>query len=168
MDLFMLRHAVAVERGTPGYRRDRDRPLTPEGEKKMRRIAKGLQALDLRFDAILSSPFVRAKRTAEIVAELFQAEDHLVFTDALAVGGDHRALIKELQSRFSMARSVLLVGHEPSLSTLISILLDGDSSLSITLKKGGVCKLSVNTLTYGRCATLEWLLAPNLLSHIRL
>jgi phosphohistidine phosphatase len=164
MDLFILRHAVAVECGTPGYRRDRDRPLTPEGEKKMRRIAKGLQALDV----ILSSPFVRAKRTAEIVAELFQAEDHLVFTDALAVGGDHCVLIKELQSHFSKSRSILLVGHEPSLSTLISILLGGDSQLPITLKKGGVCKLSVDTLTDGRCATLEWLLTPNVLRHMRL
>jgi phosphohistidine phosphatase len=167
MDLYMLRHAIAVERGTPGYKRDRDRPLTLEGEKKMRRIAKGLQTLELSFDAILSSPFMRAKQTAEIVAELFQAEDHLAFTDALAVGGEHRALIKELQSRFSRARSILLVGHEPSLSTLICTLLGGDSSLSIMLKKGGVCKLSIDALSYGRCATLEWLLVPNLLMRIR-
>lgn len=167
MDLYLLRHAIAVERGTPGYRRDRDRPLTPEGEKKMRRIARGLQALELSFDAILSSPFVRARQTAEIVAALFRAEDRLAFTDALAVGGDHQALIRELQDRSSNARGVLLVGHEPSLSTLISTLLGGGPSLSIMLKKGGVCKLSVDSLTYGRCATMEWLLAPNHLARIR-
>jgi phosphohistidine phosphatase len=167
MDLYLLRHAIAVERGTPGYRRDRDRPLTPEGEKKMRRIARGLQALELSFDVILSSPFVRARQTAEIVAKLFQTEDRLVFTDALAVGGDHQALIRELQDRYSKAGDVLLVGHEPSLSILISTLLGGGASLSIMLKKGGACKLSVDSLAYGRCATLEWLLAPNQLTRIK-
>jgi phosphohistidine phosphatase len=166
-DLYLLRHAIAVERGTAGYRRDRDRPLTPEGEKKMRRIARGLQALELPFDAILSSPFVRARQTAEIVAALFQAEDRLAFTEALAVGGDHQALIGEIQDRYTKARSLLLVGHEPSLSILISTLLGGDSSFSIVLKKGGVCKLSIDSLRYGRCATLEWLLAPGQLTRIR-
>jgi phosphohistidine phosphatase len=165
--LYLLRHAIAVERGTPGYRRDRDRPLTLEGEKKMRRIARGLQALELSFDVILSSPFVRAKQTAEIVAARFQAEDRLAFTDALAVGGDHQVLIRELQDRYAQARSLLLVGHEPSLSILISTLLGGDSSLFVVLKKGGVCKLSIDSLKYGRCATLEWLLAPNQLTRMR-
>jgi len=58
------------------------------------------------------------------------------------------------------------VGHEPSLSGLASMLLSGDPALSITLKKGGICKLSVETLQYGRCATLDWLLSPAQLVEI--
>jgi len=54
----------------------------------------------------------------------------------------------------------LLVGHEPYLSELISLLVAGDSSLCVVMKKGGLCKLSVETLKHGRCACLEWLLTP--------
>ena len=60
MDLYIQRHAIAVERGTGSYKTDSQRPLTDKGAKKMHRIAKGMQALRLSFDGILSSPFVRA------------------------------------------------------------------------------------------------------------
>ncbi len=167
MDLYLLRHAIAVLRGTPGYRDDSKRALTREGIKKMRRIADGMVSLDLEFDAILSSPFRRARETAEIVAKRFHARSVLSFEDALAVGGDHRVLIDRLNNEYGSCRSVLLVGHEPSLSSLISFLLAGDPGLSITLKKGGLCKLVIESLSYGRCATLEWLLAPRQLIRVR-
>ncbi len=54
----------------------------------------------------------------------------------------------------------MLVGHEPYLSTLISLLLSGDGGLQVEMKKGGLCKLSVESLKHGRCAKLEWLLTP--------
>jgi phosphohistidine phosphatase len=59
-----------------------------------------------------------------------------------------------------MRDSLLLVGHEPDLSNLISWLLSGDISLSIIMKKGGLCCLSVDELVAGKCATLEWLMSP--------
>jgi len=167
MDIYLLRHAIAVERGTPGYERDSDRELTPKGAKRMRRVARGMLAMELSFDVILSSPFARAKKTAEIVADVFDAHKSLEFTDTLAVGGDPEELIKLIEEKYDAAERVLLVGHEPYMSSLISLLLAGDKSVNVTMKKGGLCKLSVDVLRYGQCAILEWLLAPSQMILIR-
>jgi phosphohistidine phosphatase len=167
MDLFVLRHAIAVERGTPGFKDDSQRPLTEKGEKKMKQIAEGMLALELSFDIILSSPFVRAKQTAGIVADVFRAKKKLEFTPHLGVGGDPKRLIGLINAKHGSDSSILLVGHEPYLSNLISILIAGSNDLSITMKKGGLSKLIVATLCYGRCASLEWLLMPWQLTRIR-
>lgn len=161
--LFLLRHGIAVERDPTERGRDSQRPLTAEGEQKVRAIAKELRRRKIEFDVILSSPFVRALRTAEIVAEVFDAGGHLEVCDALAVGGDPASLVRRLQRRHAKAAAVLLVGHEPYLSELASVLLTGDRQMSLTLKKGGVCKLSATRFRFGRCATLEWLLTPRML-----
>jgi phosphohistidine phosphatase len=166
MNLFLLRHAIAVEPGTPGIKSDADRPLSPEGRKKMRAIAKGMKVLDLSFDLILSSSYVRARETAEIVAKEFGLESVLAFTPRLEVGGDPAALIAEVAERGEDLSDVLLVGHEPQLSRLISHLLSGNSSLPITMKKGGLCKLDLSRARYARLAALEWLMTPSQLAHL--
>ena len=167
MDLYLLRHAIAVPHGTPGFERDSERELTPKGAKKMRRAAEGMRVMELAFDIILSSPFARAKQTAEIVAEVFGAQKSLEFTDSLAVGGDPEELIKLINTKYSKIQSILLVGHEPSMSSLISLLLAGDQSVAVTMKKGGLCKLTIDTLRHGQCATLEWLLTSSQMTLMR-
>jgi phosphohistidine phosphatase len=158
MNLFILRHAIAEP--NTNRKADGERRLTPEGEKKMCRIAKGMKAAGLDFDLILSSPYVRAKQTADIVAGVFKMQDALEISAELAPHGNPRKLVDELHGSYARHRSILLVGHEPYLSSFISLLLSGDTSLAINLKKGGLCKLTVEKLKYGRCATLEWLLTP--------
>jgi phosphohistidine phosphatase len=167
MDIYLLRHAIAVERGAPGCEKDSERPLTPEGEKKMWRAAEGMKALGLSFDLILSSPYVRARQTAEIVAKVFEAEEKLIESAALTPDGDAEELIGELARHSRSLGSILLVGHEPALSSLISVLIAGDWSLSVVMKKGGLCLLTADLLKHGRCATLEWLLTPRQLRLIR-
>ena len=159
MDLYILRHAIAVDRGTPGYDDDSARPLTPEGAKKMRQAVRGMRALALEFDLILSSPYVRARQTAEIVAKELGAQARLEFSVHLEPGGDTESLVRSLVKRSSL-NSVLLVGHEPYLSGLISILVTGGGEMGLTLKKGGLVKLGVPMLRLGRCASLEWVLTP--------
>ena len=132
----------------------------------MRSIARGMKALDLSFDLILSSPYARAKETAEIVAHEFGLEAALEFQSLLEVGGDPAALVAEVASRSKGMSDVLLVGHEPQLSKLISYLLSGNSGLSISMKKGGLCKLDVPRLRYARSASLEWLLTPSQLARL--
>ena len=163
MELYLLRHAIAVERGAPGEKSDRDRPLTEEGRKKLRGIAKALRAMELSLDLILSSPYARARQTAERVAKVLHHEQRLKFSEHLAPDGDAEQLVEQLGSLHARPARVLLVGHEPQLSRLISTLLTGDPDLALSLKKGGLCKLTVSRLRYGRCATLEWLLTPRLL-----
>ena len=156
MEIYILRHGIAVERGSRAYANDGDRPLTKEGEEKMTQIANSLLAMGLQFDLILSSPLVRARQTSEIVAE--ELGEEVTFTDFLAPGANALELVTEINSE--KPRCVLLVGHEPDLSQLISILLTGESGASIELKKGGLCKLTAEKLTFGQCATLNWLLTP--------
>jgi len=159
MDLYVLRHAIAGDRKLFDGP-DSERPLTNQGAKKMKLIAKEMKKLDLKFDVILSSPFLRAKQTAEIVAKEFHCESSLKFSSHLRVGGDPAALVHEINTGYRKFDRILLVGHEPYLSGFISMLVSGKKDLSITMKKGGLCKLSVDSLQYGRCAGLEWLMAP--------
>jgi phosphohistidine phosphatase len=160
MNLFILRHGIAVEPGTHGYEKDADRPLTPEGERKLLQIAEAMEALDLTFDLILSSPYVRARQTAEIVTEALRVRKRLELSDNLAPGGSPKKLVELLNRLQPRPENVLLVGHEPYLSGLIALLVSGAAILPVVMKKGGLCKLTTGSLIHGRCATLEWLLTP--------
>lgn len=164
MNLYILRHAKAGERSAR-FPDDSKRPLTPDGEKEMFRVAKGMRKMELSFGLILSSPFVRAKRTAEIVAEVFKS-NKLRLSKNLASGADARDLIHELNDDYHSFKNILLVGHEPYLSKLISRLSASDERLSLHFKKAGLCKLTVGELRFGRCATLEWLLTPKQLAAL--
>ena len=164
MELYIPRHAIAVERGTAGFEDDSQCPLTDKGAKKMSRIAKGMQALGFSLDTIYCSPFVRARQTAEIVAEAVDARAKLKLTTHLEVSGDPHKFLKLVNETQGPEASIMLVGHEPYLSSLISTLTAGTDELSITLKKGGLCKVTASKLRYSRCATLEWLLTPRLLA----
>ena len=126
-------------------------------------IAKAMLGMDLKFDLILSSPYVRAKRTAEIVAETLGQE--VTFTDALLPDANMAALIGEINDE--KPQRVLLVGHEPDLSGLVSVLICGNGNAAIELKKGGLCKVTAETLELGRCATFNWLLTPKQLRELR-
>jgi len=159
MNIYILRHGLAAERGSPEYANDADRPLTSEGARKMWKIADGMKALDLKFDLILSSPYVRARQTAEIVAQAFNIRETLKFSETLQPDGDQSAMI-ELLNRTEEVENPLLAGHEPYLSALISMLISGKSDSSVVMKKAGLCKLSAESLKYGRCASLRWLLTP--------
>jgi phosphohistidine phosphatase len=164
MNLYVLRHGLAIERGTPGYAKDSDRPLTPKGERKLWQVTEAMHALDLTFDVILTSPYVRARQTAEIVAEAFDARKKLEEVEHLTPDGSFKKLVEYLNDHKPVPASVLLVGHDPHLSELISLLVSGDSHASILMKKGGLCKLSAEALQPGRCSILEWLLTPKQMS----
>jgi len=165
MNLYIIRHAIAVDEGTPGYEDDSQRPLTDKGRKKMRQICRGLRELGVEFDLILSSPYIRAQETAEILANVFKMKKKIAFTDNLIPMAEPDLLIAELNERDSV-QSLALVGHEPHLSTLIGHLTSEGKRLDVTLKKGGVCYLSVDDLHQEHRATLEWLLTPGILVEI--
>jgi phosphohistidine phosphatase len=160
VNLYLLRHGIAVEPGTPGYERDSERPLIPKGERRLRAVAAAMKKLDLSFDLILSSPFVRARQTVEIVVEELKLKKHLRFSDDLVPGGNPKTLIHALNELKPAPENLLLVGHEPSLSRLISLLVSGGADAAIEMKKGGLCKLEAAELRHGQCARLAWLLTP--------
>ena len=167
MKLYLLRHSNATERGSgKSAADDTQRPLTSAGRKKMAKIMRALRNLDLQVDLIFSSPYLRASETAVIAQDsLHMKNDQLILTKQLAPLGDSEQLIAEINSHDPID-NVLLVGHEPELSELTSLLISGEPSISITLKKGGICCLSTDALIAGKCATLEWLLNPSQLEAI--
>jgi phosphohistidine phosphatase len=167
MDLYLLRHGMAVERGTPGFKNDAARPLTPKGRRQLRQTAAAMTKMELPFDLLLSSPLLRAKQTAEIVAERLKLKKRLKFSDELKPDGSMTNLLRQLNELNPLPESILLVGHEPYLGRLISLLISGDEKATIDFKKGGLCKLEVNKLRFGSCATLAWLLTPKQMKWMR-
>jgi len=122
--------------------------------------------LGVKFDLILSSPYVRASETAEILGDVFKMKDKIVFSDHLIPLGSPELLIGEINENHAVD-SLAIVGHEPHLSSLIGLLTSDGSKMEITLKKGGVCHLSADDLHHqDHRATLEWLLTPGILMEI--
>ncbi len=165
MKLHVLRHAIAVERGTPGYDDDSTRPLTDDGIRKMRQAARGIERLKVDVDLILTSPYRRAVETAEIAAEALDARQRLEVLDALAAPIAAAEAVRRIAERASGAESVMIVGHEPGLSEIGSILLAGHEDLSLRLKKGGLFTLDCRRIA-PREGTLESWLPPRVLRRI--
>jgi phosphohistidine phosphatase len=156
--LYLVRHAIAVPHFTPGYEDDSQRPLTDKGRAKMRDITRGLKALGVAPQIILSSPYVRARQTAEILREGLDVQNPIVFTENLLPLAHPDHMWDELK-QYNGVDSIALVGHEPNMSALANLLL-GVTRLQIVFKKGGVCHMTVDDLSGAPAAVLQWLLTP--------
>lgn len=165
MNLFILRHAIAME-PQDWKKAESDRPLTKEGIRKMKKAAKGLRRLDLHVDWVITSPFRRAYDTAQIAAKELGLLKRVKVSKMLAPDGDPKMLVRHLGRDYHAWENLMIVGHEPYLSQLAGVLAGGESGVALDLRKGGLLKLAVGSFTYGRCATLEWLLTPKLLKEI--
>ena len=161
MNLYLLRHGIAAAGDEPGIESDHERPLTPKGVKRMRKAAKGLRRLGIEFDAILTSPLIRARQTAEIVAEALSLQSELQEISALAPESSVDNLLLGL-TRFQTREDLLLVGHQPLLGQIAAFLLRGKdkSHFDMPLKKGGLCRIEIDSIPPSKPGTLHWLLAP--------
>lgn len=165
MDLYLVRHGVAYDADPTRWRDDRDRPLTPDGEKRFRRAARALRELGASADVVLSSPLSRAWRTAELL-ESDAKWPAPVVCQALEPGGSPAGVLQALQAHAS-ASAVALVGHEPSMHELASYLLTADTShAGVEFRKGGVARLELDEGLQPGTARLVWLLAPRILRGV--
>lgn len=156
MRLCLVRHAIAVERGLPGFADDASRPLTQEGRERMEAAAAGLRLL-MTADALLTSPLLRARQTAEILQNAFGIEDPRV-SEALASGA-HGALFDDANA--TGGETVLAVGHEPFLSEALAYALTGDSAgMSAPFKKGAAALVEFHGPAAPGGGVLEWLMQP--------
>ncbi len=156
MELYFLRHAIAADPDGSKYRSDAERPLTGEGVEKMTRAARGFKKAGIGFDRIVSSPYVRARHTAEITAKELAFQGKIAFSDALKPESDFKSFGKLLQS-FEDGEKVLFVGHQPSISTFVSILFTGRPDASIDFKKGALCRVDLDR-TDPPGGSLKWFL----------
>ena len=162
--LYVMRHGIAVARGDPNFPDDTLRPLTPEGKKKLKGIAKGLLRLGLCVDSILTSPLVRASETAAIVAEILGSGVTVELSDHLRPGGSLQELLTSLGKRDDH-RSVLLVGHEPDLSDGVARLI-GNARARFQFKKGGCCRIDFEKFPPRPPGKLIWWLTPRVMRKI--
>lgn len=157
VDLFILRHGKAQAADHTIH--DAERALTPKGRDEIISVAQWMESRGYTFDLIATSPLKRARQTAEIVASTHGLKDRVVVWDALGTGGELDAICHDLGQCEDTAR-VLIVGHEPTLSTLISRIISGSDDAAIVMAKGGLAKIRDYSFVQRPSGRLQWLLSP--------
>lgn len=161
--LYLVRHALAVERGDD-WPDDTKRPLTKKGVARMREVTDGLAALDVELDVIITSPLVRARETAELLAAGWLSRPVMGVSTALAPGLQPAA-VADMLSRHPKANGIALVGHEPGLGEFAAWLIGAAHPL--LLKKGGVIRIDVPTIPpVPGSGHLAWAATPKMLRNI--
>lgn len=161
-ELYLVRHAIAAERGEE-WPDDTRRPLTETGIGRFKEAVEGLAWLDVEIDEIFTSPLVRAKQTANLLAHGLSNKAAVKTLDTLAPGHAPRIVMSEL-SKVAKRRRIALVGHEPGLGELAAHLVG--SGRALPFKKGGVCHIAVQGLTSRRPGELIWFLPPKVLRRL--
>jgi phosphohistidine phosphatase len=162
-ELYLVRHGIAEDRGD-AWPDDAKRPLSEDGMARMRKAARGLARLGVAIDVVLTSPLVRARQTAEIVAEAIHPRPSLATAESLSPEGNYAAVVAELEKHARKTR-IALVGHEPSIGELAARLIG--SRHAIQFKKGAICRIDVETLPPSGPGDLRWLMTMKILRAIR-
>lgn len=162
-ELYLVRHAIAADRG-PEWPDDTKRPLTERGINRFKEAVKGLRFLDVTVDEIFTSPLVRARQTADLLASGVDGKPPVKGLDALAPGHSFTSVMTQL-AKVAKRRRVALVGHEPDLGELAAHLIGAGRALAF--KKGGICRIDIGSLSSRRAASLVWFLPPNVLRRVK-
>lgn len=165
MEIVIVRHAIAFTRDPLQWPDDRLRPLSPKGETRFTKQARGLKKIMPHVDVLLTSPWLRARQTAEILSgKAGWPEPELC--EALEGDRSPRGVLTVLRN-LPKAGIVALVGHEPQASQLASYLLTGDAArMVIEFKKGGVAAILIEAPLRPGTAVLEWSLRPGVLRSL--
>ena len=158
MEIYILRHGAAEE--AHGGMRDADRALTPEGAKKLQPVLRRARAIDVQPPVILTSPYRRARETAQVAAEELRNESKLMESRALTPDSSPEAVWDEIRVHKTVAQ-IMIVGHEPLLSSVYAYLL-GAASLQIDVKKGSLGRIDVDRFSGQPRGVLRWLIHPKL------
>jgi phosphohistidine phosphatase len=164
MELLIVRHGEALPIDKQKIRKDTDRTLTSKGRKNTAQTAKVLNKMACKPQLILTSPLVRARQTAEILSKHLQTKAKTKETDSLKPGAPPDQILKELND--VREPSIIITGHSPDLDHLASLLVSGDKSAKIQLKKSSLCVISFENKIIPGQGTLEWLLQPFQINRI--
>jgi phosphohistidine phosphatase len=161
MDLFILRHGEAGKRQPSS--KDSDRSLTVTGKKEVEDIARFLKDLEVKFDYVITSPLTRAQQTAAALCKVMSIKKNKIEGwDELKPEGSKPSFYTRL-SQLKRESSVLLVGHEPYLSSMISEIVSDSKAARINLKKAGLAKIHIISLVPDVKGELAWLLTPKVM-----
>jgi phosphohistidine phosphatase len=163
IELYLVRHAIAEVRGED-WPDDTKRPLSDEGRAKMAKQVTGLAELDVRIEEVLTSPLVRTRQTAEILAHGLPSKPRITDFPALAPGRETKEALSALKDYAKRSR-LALVGHEPGLGDLLAALIG--TRAPITFKKGGIALVEVGRLPpEAGSGALGWFLTPRILRKL--
>lgn len=162
MILYLVRHGIAEDRSLTGS--DADRELTQRGTLRTAMVAKGLRKLDLKIGRIISSPYVRARQTAEIIGRVIGYQEEILF--------DHRLVphaqveeVGDLIRENDDASSLMLTGHEPSMGLVISAIC-AHGALAMEVKKASVTAIEIMRLRPTVMGSLMWSLPPKVIEEL--
>jgi phosphohistidine phosphatase len=158
VEILLLRHGIAAD-ARPGQP-DADRALTGEGKQKLRALLRRLRKAGVRPALILSSPYLRARQTAELAREILAPDAIIVPARALAPGSAPQEAWDEIRL-YSNQPSVLCSSHEPLCSQLAGFLL-AVPELAADFKKGAMMRIDVEPASPRPRGTLKWLVSPRL------
>jgi phosphohistidine phosphatase len=166
MRVILFRHGIAHDRSDPACPVDAERALTDEGRKKTRRAAKGLVVLGCRPTRILTSPYLRARQTAEIAAETFGLGlDRLTTTEALLPEAAPYAIFHALHAFAGTDEEILCAGHAPHVDRALALSITGGRVPVTSLKKAGAALLVLDDLPRPH-GELVWLVPPKVLAEL--
>ena len=154
MDVYFLRHASAGEHFA-NPKQDEKRPLDELGIEQSKRMGKVLAQLGVKLDAIISSPLTRATQTAALAAQELGYEKSVLLEDSLRPDAEFEDF-HDLLRRHSKQKAIMVVGHNPTISEFLSLLISDEATdATIELKKGAVAKVELK-----KRPVLEWILTP--------
>lgn len=167
MELYILRHGDAVDLIAGGYTSDGQRPLSAQGQEEVAGVAAGLANLGLCLDRLLTSPLVRARQTADLLAASLTVAEPPTICPDLGPGGQLTAILNAARRGQGTGASrrgqrVMVVGHLPSLGQLAAWLVWGDPDLAIPLRTAGLCRVDLADGAGPGQGDLRWLLPPRL------
>ena len=183
MDLYLLRHGDVGKGVLSGG--TSDMVLTESAKKEIATVARSIKALNLRISAILTSPLQRAIQTARILSKTLGIEDRISVCSELAPEGSRAKLFEKLH-RYHLGSSILIVGHKPYLSDLIYEIIFNENihklkertsivrkqsrtelSRGVVMKKAGLAKIRLNSLTPTTRGEIRWLMTPRVLKQLQ-
>jgi phosphohistidine phosphatase len=160
MELYIVRHGIAIDREDPKCPADPERFLTEEGIDKTKQVAKRIAGFKIKPDLLISSPYVRAMQTAEIFAAAFDyPKQKIRRSDALLPGTEPSHFFKELAKEKNA--TIFCFGHAPQLDDLVAAAIGAKHHVT-QLKKAGVAAIELKRLT-PPSGQLLWLATPKLL-----
>lgn len=160
--LYLIRHGIAADREL--YEIDEERPLTQEGDRKTRKVAKKLRSLNLKFDIVLSSPLVRARQTADILISVGLSDRTEEFPPLAPEGEINFWLDWYKNWSQTGGESLALVGHQPDLGNWAEMLVWGDVRGALIVKKAGIIGITLpDTGSLVGNSQLLWLTPPKFL-----
>jgi phosphohistidine phosphatase len=160
MLLYIVRHAFAGQHGDPRYPDDALRPLTKKGTRQFRRFVRKLARRGFEPQLVATSPLVRCRQTADVIAERVKGEPEVLERDELQPGGSLESLIH--WSAQQEAQEIAWVGHAPDVDEMTAALL-GDGGANIVFAKGAIAQISFEARIAEGQGQLRWLVTPRML-----